>query len=145
MLVQETDAKHYWQLISLLNLNYLLLDKSRQVQTLRRLLELLDRPASVMNQSWVTSVADVKTERTTDRIDSIPWGAIADGTKIQVSLNETRNSNRPGSWFLFACGLNHFFSLHAGVNSFTQVNINAAEDDRLLTGFKKRCGTKKLL
>ena len=48
MLVQETDAKHYWQLISLLNLNYLLLDKSRQVQTLRRLLELLDRPASVM-------------------------------------------------------------------------------------------------
>ena len=145
MLMQETDAKHYWQLISLLNLNYLLLDKSRQSQTLRRLLELLDRPASVMNQSWIVSVVEVKTQRITDRIDSIPWGAIADGTKIQVSLNETRNSNRPGSWFLFSCGLNHFFSLHTGVNSFIQVDIHAAEDNRLLTSFKKRCGTKKLI
>ena len=145
MLIQKTDSNHYWQLISLLNLNFLLLDESRQAPTLRRLLELLDRPASVLNESWIGSVAQVKTERVTDRIDSIPWGAIADGTKIEVSLNETRSSNRPGSWFLFSCGLNHFFSLHAGVNSFTQVNINAAEDNRLLTSFKKRCGTKKLL
>ena len=145
MLIQKTDSNHYWQLISLLNLNYLLLDESRQAPTLRRLLELLDRPASVLNESWIGSVVQVKTERITDRIDSVPWGAIADGTKIQVSLNETRNSNRPGSWFLFSCGLNHFFSLHAGVNSFTQVNIHAAEDDRQLTGFKKRCGTRKLL
>ena len=98
-----------------------------------------------MNQSWIVSVVEVKTQRITDRIDSIPWGAIADGTKIQVSLNETRNSNRPGSWFLFSCGLNHFFSLHTGVNSFIQVDIHAAEDNRLLTSFKKRCGTKKLI
>ena len=145
MQIQSADSNQYWQLISLLNLNYLLLDDSRKSQTLRRLLELLDRPATVMNQSWIGSVAQVTTQRMTDRIDSVPWGAIADGTLIELRLNETRNSNRPGSWFLFACGLNHFFSLHAGINSFTCVNITAAEDNRQLTGFKKRCGTKKLL
>ena len=40
--------------------------------------------------------------------------------------------------------MNHFFSLHAGVNSFTQVNIHAAEDERLLTGFKKTMLDQKI-
>jgi type VI secretion system protein ImpG len=145
MLIPKDDSRHYWKLISLLNLNFLLLDESRKVETLRRLLELLDRPSTVMNQSWIESVVDIETERATDRIDNLPWGAIADGTSIRVGLNEIRNSNRPGSWFLFSCGLNRFFSLHAGINSFTQVSIKAAEDERLLSKFVKRCGTRKLL
>lgn len=145
MLVPKDDSRHYWKLISLLNLNFLLLDGSRKVETLRRLLELLDRPSTVMNQSWIESIVSVETDRTTDRIDNLPWGAIADGTSIRVGLNEIRNSNRPGSWFLFSCGLNRFFSLHSGINSFTQVSIKAAEDDRLLSRFLKRCGTRKLI
>jgi type VI secretion system protein ImpG len=145
MLIPKDDSRHYWKLISLLNLNFLLLDGSRKVETLRRLLELLDRPSTVMNQSWIESIVSVETDRTTDRIDNLPWGAIADGTSITVGLNEIRNSNRPGSWFLFSCGLNRFFSLHAGINSFTQVSIKAAEDDRLLSRFLKRCGTRKLV
>jgi len=145
MLIPKSNSRHYWKLISLLNLNFLLLDGSQKVETLRRLLELLDRPSTVMNQSWIESVVDVKTERTTDRIDNLAWGAIADGTQVDVSLNEIRNSNRPGSWFLFSCGLNRFFSLHAGINSFTQVSIKAAEDERLLSEYSKRCGTRKLL
>jgi len=144
MLIPKDDSRHYWKLISLLNLNYLLLDESRKVETLRRLLERLDRPSTVMNQSWIESVVQVETQRTTDRIDNLPWGAIADGTAVKVGLNEIRNSNRPGSWFLFSCGLNRFFSLHAGINSFTQVSIEAAEDNRLLSEFSKRCGTRKL-
>jgi type VI secretion system protein ImpG len=145
MLIPKDDSRHYWKLISLLNLNFLLLDGSRKVETLRRLLELLDRPSTVMNQSWIESIVSVETDRATDRIDNLPWGAIADGTSITVGLNEIRNSNRPGSWFLFSCGLNRFFSLHAGINSFTQVSIKAAEDDRLLSRFLKRCGTRKLV
>ena len=145
MLIPKDDSRHYWKLISLLNLNFLLLDESRKVETLRRLLELLDRPSTVMNQSWIESVVKVDTERTTDRIENLPWGAIADGTSIEIGLNEIRNSNRPGSWFLFSCGLNRFFSLHAGINSFTKVSITAAEDERLLSRFLKRCGTRKLI
>ena len=145
MLIPKDNSRHYWKLISLLNLNFLLLDGTRKVETLRRLLELLDRPSTVMNQSWIESIVRVETDRTTDRIDNLPWGAIADGTSIRVGLNEIRNSNRPGSWFLFSCGLNRFFSLHSGINSFTQVSIKAAEDDRLLSRFLKRCGTRKLV
>lgn len=145
MLVPKEDSRNHWKLISLLNLNYLLLDESRKVETLRRLLELLDRPSTAMNQSWIESVVEVETRRKTDRIDNLPWGAIADGTQVDVSLSEARNSNRPGSWFLFSCGLNRFFSLHAGINSFTQVAIKAAEDERTLSRYSKRCGTKKLL
>jgi type VI secretion system protein ImpG len=145
MLMQNTDSKYYWQLISLLNLNYLLLNDSEKVRTLRRILELLDRPSSAMTGSWINSVVKVSKSRTTDRIESVPWGAIADGTSIEVSLDETRGSNRPGSWFLFSCGLNRFFSLHAGVNSFTQLTITAAEDGRVLSKFSKRCGTKNLI
>ena len=145
LLMPEADAKNHWQLISLLNLNYLLLNDDRKVETLRRILELLDRSANVMNQSWIGSVAKVVNSRKTDRIDSSPWGAVADGTCIEVSLDETRSSNRPGSWFLFSCGLNYFFSLHAGINSFTELSVNAAEDGRVLTKFEKRCGTRKLI
>ena len=145
MLMQNTDSKYYWQLISLLNLNYLLLNDSRKVQTLRRMLELLDRPATALTRSWINSIAMVTKSRTTDRIESTPWGAIADGTSVEVSLDETRGSNRPGSWFLFSCGLNHFFSLHAGINSFTQLTVTAAEDGRTLSKFTKRCGTRNLI
>lgn len=145
MLMQNSDSKYYWQLVSLLNLNYLLLNDSRKVQTLRRMLELLDRPSTAMTNSWINSIAKVSKSRTTDRIESAPWGAIADGTSIEVSLDETRGSNRPGSWFLFSCGLNHFFSLHAGINSFTQLTVTAAEDGRTLSKFTKRCGTRNLI
>lgn len=145
MLMPSDDTRYYWQLISLLNLNYLLINDSRKVETLRRMLELLDRPATALTTSWVNSVALVAKSRTTDRIESVPWGAVADGTVIEVSLDETRGSNRPGSWFLFSCGLNYFFSLHAGINSFTQLTIKAAEDGRVLTEFPKRCGTRNLI
>ncbi|MFK7767227.1 MAG: type VI secretion system baseplate subunit TssF [Mariniblastus sp.] len=145
MLMQHTDSKYYWQLISLLNLNYLMLNDTQKVETLRRMLELLDRPSTAMTNSWINSVANVSKERVTDRIESQPWGAVADGTSIIVSLDETRSSNRPGSWFLFSCGLNRFFSLHAGINSFTQLTITAAEDGRTLSKFTKRCGTRNLI
>ena len=145
MLMQNTDSKYYWQLISLLNLNYLMLNDSQKVETLRRMLELLDRPSTAMTTSWINSVANVTKSRMTDRIESQPWGAVADGTGINVSLDETRSSNRPGSWFLFSCGLNRFFSLHAGINSFTQLTITAAEDGRTLSKFTKRCGTRNLI
>lgn len=145
MLMQKNDSSYYWQLISLLNLNYLLLADDRKVETLRRMLELLDRPATSMTKSWINSIANAANSRVVDRIESAPWGAVADGTSIDVSLDESRNSNRPGSWFLFSCGLNRFFSLHAGINSFTQLVITATEDGRTLTQFKKRCGTRKLI
>lgn len=145
MLIPKDNSRHYWKLISLLNLNFLFLEESRKVETLRRLLELLDRPSTVMNQSWIESVVRVETQRVTDRIDSRPWGSIADGTAVEVGLNEIRSSNRPGSWYLFSLGLSRFFALHAGINSFTQVSVFAAEDNRLLTKFSKRCGTRKLI
>lgn len=145
MIIPRTDSRYFWQLISLLNLNYLLLNDSRKVATLRRMLELLDRPSTSLNKSWIGSVARVTTDRVTDRIEGAPWGAIADGTQIEVSLDETRQSNRPGSWFVFSIGLNYFFSLHAGLNSFTQLTVLAAEDGRVLSSFPKRCGTRKLI
>ena len=145
MLMQKSDTKYFWQLISVLNLNYLLLNDSRKVQTLRRILEILDRPATAMTTSWINSVANVSKERVVDRIEASPWGAVADGTSLNISLDQTRSSNRPGSWFLFSCGLNRFLSLHAGINSFTQLTISAAEDGRTLTRFTKRCGTRDLI
>lgn len=145
MTLPNSDSTYYWQLISLLNLNFLLLEEKRQVETLRRMLQLLDRPTTALTKSWIDSVALVEKARTIDRIDSRPWPAVVDGTKIEISLNESRSSNRPGSWYVFACGLNHFFALHAGINSFTEVTIKAAEDGRVLTKFTKRCGTRNLI
>ena len=145
MLMQRSDSSYYWQLISLLNLNYLLLSDDRKVETLRRMLELLDRPATAMTRSWINSIASLQKQRLVDRIASTPWGPVADGTGVNVGMDESRNSNRPGSWYLFSCGLNRFFSLHAGINSFTRLIISATEDGRTLTEFSKRCGTRKLI
>ena len=145
MRMPSSDSHFYWELISLLNLNFLLLTETRKVETLRRMLELLDRPDTPLTRSWINSVATISTERIIDRIDARPWPAIVDGTRIEIGLDESRNSNRPGSWYTFACGLNHFLSLHTGINSFTELTITAAEDGQILTRFSKRCGTRKLL
>ena len=145
MLMQSSDTDYYWQLVSLLNLNYLLLAGDQKAERLRRILELLDRPSTSMTRSWINSVVNVSRKRVTDRIESMPWGAVADGTGIEVRLDETRSSNRPGSWFLFCCGIDRFFSLHAAINSFTKIDIRAAEDGRHLTRFTKRCGTRNLI
>lgn len=144
MRMQNTDSSYYWQLISLLNLNYLLLKEPAQVETLRRILDLLDRPGTDLTTSWVNAISSVSKSRVTDRIESHPWPAVVDGTAIEISLDESRKNN-PGSWFLFSCGLNYFFSLHAGINSFTQLTVKAAEDGRTLTRFTKRCGTRILV
>ena len=145
MLVADPDSHDYWQLVSLLNLNFLLLKQSAQSETLRRILELLDRTGNEFTKAWIGSIVDVECHRRTDRIESSPWGAFADGTIVEIRLNELRSSQKPGSWFLFALGLDRFFSLHTGVNSFTQVLIRASEDDRILASFEKRCGTRRLI
>ena len=144
MLISDPESHDYWQLVSLLNLNFLLLKKSAQPETLRRMLELMDRSGNEFTRAWISSIVDVDCQRKTDRIDSHPWGAFADGTVVEIKLNELRSSQKPGSWFLFALGLDHFFSLHTGINSFTQVVIRASEDDRVLASFEKRCGTRQL-
>ena len=145
MLVTDSDSHDYWQLVSLINLNFLFLKKSAQPETLRRILELLDRTGNEFTKAWINSIVDVDCTRKTDRIESRPWSAFADGTVIEIKLNETRSSQKPGSWFLFALGLDRFFSLHTGINSFTQVVIRASEDDRTLASFEKRCGTRQLI
>lgn len=146
IMLRNYDENFHWGLISLLNLNFLLLKSDRQVETLRRMLELLDRQQhkSSMSSTWIDSIVAVSTSRTTDRIEDKAWSAVVEGTTIKVSLSELRNQI-PGSWFVFAMGLNRFFSLHAAVNSFTQLSVFSAEDNQLLVKFPKRCGTKSLI
>ena len=149
MLIVDDDPKQLWQLVTLLNLNFLLLKAGSQTETLRRLLKLLDRSSTQFTTTWTTawidSIVDVSCRRKTDRIQRQPWAAVADGTCVNVKLDESRSSQKPGSWFLFAAGLNYFFSLHTGINSFTELKLTASEDNSTLAEFEKRCGTRKLI
>ena len=145
MLTVDDDPRQLWQLVTLLNLNFLLLKAGSQTETLRRLLQLLDRSSTQFTKAWIGSVSNVSCDRKTDRIQRQPWAAVADGTLVDIKLDETRSSQKPGSWFLFATGLDYFFSLHTSVNSFTEFKLTASEDNRTLAEFEKRCGTRKLI
>ena len=135
-----------WQLISLLNLNFLLTKEPNKAETLKRILQLLNRnEASPIARSWIDSISQISQSSIIDRIDKDPWPVVVDGTKLEILLDDSRDNNRPGSWLLFGFGLSYFFSLHTSVNSFTQLIIRASEDNQILAEFPKKCGTRTLL
>ena len=138
------ESEVLWSLVSLLNLNYLLLHDQQATDTLRQVLNLLNRVRSNLVSDWIKSISRVETRRVIDRIEDGPWAAVAKGVEVNIELDPSRDQN-PGSWYLFAMGVDRFVSLHANINSFTKTRFLSSENREQLVQFEQRCGKSRII
>lgn len=127
-LAAHLGGQALWRLVSHLSLNYLSLEGEKGVAALREMLLLYSDPKSRSQRQHINAILAVSSEKVVRRIPSRDWNGFARGTQITVTLDE--NLFVSGGAFLLASVLSHFLGLHASVNSFTQLVIRRAGDER---------------
>lgn len=117
------DGIAQWKLISSLCLNHLSLsDNDQALMALKELLRLYALVDSSVVPPEIHTLKDMKTDIVTRRFGIDAWRGFVQGMKIDLwfDTSEFPDANS----FLFSAVLNHFFSLYASVNSFTELEIH---------------------
>ena len=119
-----------WRLVSHLALNYVPL---ASVDALRGVLELYhahiqrDPRALRAHQRRLQGVSSVRSEP----VEALVGGALLRGTAITLEVLEDHFGG-DGDLYLFATILNEFLSLHATMNTFTQVTVQGLQKGEVL-------------
>jgi type VI secretion system protein ImpG len=128
-----------WRLISHLSLNYLSFEGEKAKDALREILLLYCADDSVTQRARIDAIQRVESEKVVERLPGNRWGGFGRGTKITVTLDEKGLVGN--STYLLGSVLNEFFGLHASINSFTQLVVRRAGDERDAAS-ERRSGTK---
>jgi len=132
----------HWRLISHLSLNYLSL---ANVEALRGILELYnfqvlrDPRAARANQLRLEGLVGVRAEPS----ETLARGCLVRGSAVSLDVLEDRFAG-DGDLFLFSSVLNEFVSLHATLNSFTQLSVRGTQRGEVST-WPCRIGRQTLL
>lgn len=119
-----------WRLVSHLSLNYVPL---ASLEALRGVLELYqahaarDPRALRAHQRRLEGVSAVRSEP----VEALVDGALVRGTAITLDVLEDHFAG-DGDLYLFATVINEFLSLHATLNSFTQVTVQGLQKGEVL-------------
>ncbi len=128
-----------WRLVSHLSLNYLSLEGDKAKDALREILLLYCANDSVTQRARIDAIQKVESEKVVKRLPGNGWSGFGRGTKVTVTLDENRLVGN--SVYLLGSILNQFFALHASINSFTQLVVRRAGDERDATS-ERRKGTE---
>ena len=115
----------HWRLISHMSLNYLSLvsvDALRGVLELYNYQALRDPRAARANALRLEGLHDVRTSPS----ETLARGSLLRGSEITLDVLEDHFAD-DGDLFLFATVLNEFLSLHATLNSFTQLRVRGLQ------------------
>ncbi len=117
-----------WRLISHLSLNYLSLgDDEASLRALREILSLYSYSDPAFTQKQIMGIRATSQRKIVRRIGREAWRGFCRGTEVTLVFDE---SYYPGSSaFLLASVLNHFFALHASVNSFTELVAETTQQE----------------
>lgn len=116
------DGQTQWRLISQLSLNHLALSGGEGA--LRALKEVIRLYANIERERVIPeldAITDMSTQLVTRRFGADAWRGFAQGTKITLTFGQ--DDYHDIGAFVFASVLNHFFSLFASVNTFTQLEV----------------------
>lgn len=112
-----------WQLVSSLSLNHLSLGGAEGLHALKRILRLYcpeDRPAAWRPIEGLLSLTSSPCVR---HQGAAAWRGFRQGTALTLTLDDTSHLFAGSSRALLAGVLGHFLSLHASVNSFTELAV----------------------
>jgi type VI secretion system protein ImpG len=142
----------YWSLVSHLTLNYLsLTDPIQGREALCEILRLYDfsdpqagqQQLSDVTRQLIEGITRIHTRRIIGRTGSHAGSGFAHGIELTVEFDEEKYVGT--GTFLFACVLERFVGLYAGVNSFTQFAAKTAQTEGLIKKWPLRAGQQALL
>lgn len=138
------EGKTQWQLISNLCLNHLSLsNESESLQALKEIVRLYSNLKNVNDRPEVESLSKLETSLITRRISMDAWRGFVQGTKITLTFDQI--GDKETNALLFSSVMNHFFSLFATLNSFTQLEIKSTKLTETWKLWQPLAGNKKLL
>lgn len=115
-----------WRLISHLSLNQLsLTSDSEGVHSLRALLMLYQTTNDLRTDNEINGIQSMSTRQVVRRLGNDAWRGFCRGLEITLTFDERFYVG--SSAFALAMVLNRFLSLHASVNSFTQLVIRSSK------------------
>lgn len=116
------DGQTQWRLISQLSLNHLALTGGEKgLQALKEIIRLYSNLNKERRVPELDALHAMTTTKVTRRFGRDAWRGFTEGTKVALTF-DLENNNDLGA-FVFSSVLNHFLSLFASVNTFTELEI----------------------
>ena len=138
----EGDA--LWRLISHLSLIHLTLSNDpASLEALKEIMRLYSNTEHLPTPKELKALVGMSTELVTRRIGLEAWRGFLQGTK--VSLTFDKKDGEGGNLFLFSSVMNHFLSLFAAVNSFTELEIINKNRKGIWKQWPSISGSKRLV
>lgn len=148
-LIKPTDpvrpplsGERQWRLISHLSLSYLSL-VSGGPEALQEILGLYDFSGSAVVRQHIAGILNVGSRRVVRRPASMGWHGFCRGMEITLQFDEEKYVG--SGVFLFASVLERFLSLHATLNSFTQLIATSRQRETPIKRWPPRTGEQVLL
>lgn len=111
-----------WRLVSHLSLNYLTLsNEPASLDALKEIMRLYSNTEYMPTPKELKALVGMSTKLVTRRIGQDAWRGFLQGTKVTLTFD--KKDGEGGNIFLFSSVMNHFFSLFAAINSFTELEI----------------------
>jgi type VI secretion system protein ImpG len=140
----------FWRLVSHLNLNHLSLtdgDEGRvALQEILRLYDFtdpaLDPQRAAVVQQVIDGITGVSSKRVVGRVPGA-GGGFCRGVEVTVEFDTAKYTDTGA--YLFACVLERFFGLYAGINSFTRTVARSKHGEGVQRTWPPRAGERTLL
>jgi type VI secretion system protein ImpG len=115
-----------WALLSQLSLNHLSLDGDpRALEAFKRILTLNADPGTPSNLREIEAIRRLDSRPVVQHLGKDFWRGLSRGERIRLEVDE--EAFYGGTAVLFAEVLQHFFSLFANVNTFTQLALESKQ------------------
>ena len=139
-------------MVSHLTLNYLSLDDPTEGRdALREILRLYDfsdpqagqQQLADVTRQLIEGITRLGTRRIIGRTGSQSGSGFARGLEVTIEFDEEKYIGT--GMFLFACVLERFMGLYAGINSFTQLVAKTTQTGGLIKKWPLRAGDQQLI
>lgn len=134
-----------WRLVSQLALNHLSLSSASGANAAAALRTSLALYGPLEDASWARQVSGVRSLEVRREVRRLPFeGPLTFGTGLALQLELDELAFQGASAYLLASVLERFFSRHAAINSFTQLNLHTAQRG-LVASWPPRVGLREVL
>jgi type VI secretion system protein ImpG len=139
-----SEGTSQWRLISQLGLNHLSLSNDHtSLLALKEIVHLYADAQASGSLPELDAILKMETSSVMRRFGLDAWRGFIAGTRIRLTVDPERNTQK--DLFLFASVLNHFFSLFAGINSFTELELYNQNSNEVWKTWHPIAGSKPLL
>lgn len=132
-----------WSLIASQSLNHLSLTGPEGLEALKTMLRLYGGADSPSGRQQIDDLRELACRSVVRRLGAEAWRGFCPGYEITLTVQD--RSYRAHGAYLFGAVLQHFFGLHAALNSFTELVLRTADSQTPELRYAPRAGAQALL